>query len=359
MISIKKHMDDKLAVALDHSPADDPDLLPLLLTAYGTAVLAMATSTFEACPSADDDLKQRLRDLSTQLSIDMRPEVLAAIDREIEERLQEWGQRAARYYRERAAEVKDLLLTMAKTAEAVGARDQRYAAQIGLVTAQLRQIATLDDVAEIRASVEKGAAAIKNSIERMTAEGHAAVAELREQVKIYRVKLEDATEQASRDSLTGVRNRASVERLAAERMAVGAQFCVAMLDLDDFKQVNDTHGHVVGDQLLKMFATELRSSCRSTDVVGRWGGDEFILLLDCGLVDARARVERLRKWVCGSYTVRCQDRLLKLRLEASIGLAAHRENESLQDLVARADAAMYEFKSGARISADADVGQPR
>ena len=348
MISIKEHMEGGTAVAAEVGVANDPDILPLLLTAYGTAVLAMGSSAYEACPSLGDELKRRFRDLSAQLSIDMGPEALATIDREIESHLQDWGRRAARYHRERATEVKDLLLTMARTAESVGSRDQRYASQMGLVTARLRQIATLDDVAQIRASVEKGAADLKHSIDRMAAEGQAAVADLRQQVTTYRVKLEDAAEQASRDALTGVRSRAGIERLIEERIAAGAEFCVGMLDIDGFKRVNDTYGHLVGDELLKKFAAELRSVCRLTDVVGRWGGDEFVLLLDCDLPEAVVRIDRLRKWVCGTYTIGAGNHVVKLQADASVGLAAHRENESLQELVARSDAAMYERKASAK-----------
>lgn len=344
-------------MAVDVAVADHPDLLAPLLTTYGTAVLAMGSSACEACPSLGDDLKRRSRDPSAQLSIDRSPEVLATIDGEIEGHVKDWGRRAAQHHRERAAEVKELLLTMARTAESVGSRDQRYASRMGLVTARLRQIATLDDVADIRASVEKGAAELKDSIARMTAEGQEAVADFRQQVKTYRVKLEDAAEQAWRDPLTGVRSRAGVERLIEERIAAGPEFCVAMLDIDGFKQVNDTHRHSVGDELLKKFAAELRSVCRQTDVVGRCGGDEFVLSLDCDLAQAAVRTDRLTKWACGAYTIDAGDHVVKLRADASVGLAAHRENESLQAMIARSDAAMYERKTNAQLANGLDVVQ--
>ena len=59
----------------------------------------------------------------------------------------------------------------------------------------------------------------------------------------------------------------------------GAPFCIAIIDIDKFKRVNDEHGHLAGDELLKKFAAKMRSVCRDTDTIGRWGGDEFILLL--------------------------------------------------------------------------------
>jgi diguanylate cyclase (GGDEF)-like protein len=115
--------------------------------------------------------------------------------------------------------------------------------------------------------------------------------------------------------------------------------------------VNDDHGHVTGDDLLKQFSTELRSACRSTDVIGRWGGDEFILLFDCGLAEAEAQVVRLRKWICGSYTVRGKAGEVKLRVDASIGLAERAAGEAMKELLSRADAAMYEEKASGRTKA--------
>jgi diguanylate cyclase (GGDEF)-like protein len=120
---------------------------------------------------------------------------------------------------------------------------------------------------------------------------------------------------------------------------------VVIVDIDDFKQVNDAHGHLIGDKVLKQFAVELRSACRPTDTIGRWGGDEFILLFDCGLEEAAAKTERLRKWICGDYSVPGKSGTLKLQVDASIGLAAHAPGEGMNEVVGRADAAMYQQKA--------------
>jgi diguanylate cyclase (GGDEF)-like protein len=112
--------------------------------------------------------------------------------------------------------------------------------------------------------------------------------------------------------------------------------------------VNDEHGHMVGDELLKQFAAELKSASRTTDVVGRWGGDEFIILLNCSLAEARTQVERLRDWICGDYTVEAKSSQVKLKVLASIGLAERKRNETMKELLARADAEMYQQKSVSR-----------
>jgi diguanylate cyclase (GGDEF)-like protein len=129
------------------------------------------------------------------------------------------------------------------------------------------------------------------------------------------------------------------------RIVTATRFCVAMVDIDDFKVVNDQHGHLMGDELLKQFAAELRSTCRPADVIGRWGGDEFIVLFDCALDEAGVLKERILKWACGSYSIGASSGSIKLNIDASIGLAEHQPGEPMKDLLARADAEMYAHKA--------------
>jgi diguanylate cyclase (GGDEF)-like protein len=264
--------------------------------------------------------------------------------------LGQWGADAAAHYRKRADDAREMLLVMARTAESVGERDQRCARQFHEVTEQLKTIADLNDLTKIRVSLKKSASELKASIDRMTAEGEAAVTELRVQVSTYQAQLEQAEQVANRDSLTHLQSRLSVEREGERRIQSGARFCAAILDIDGFKRVNDEHGHLVGDELLKQFADELRRTCRNSDVIGRWGGDEFILLLDCGLAEAQARIERTREWFCGNYTIAGSRGTLNLRVDVSIGVAEVRPGEALKQLLDRADADMYQNKAGARSS---------
>ena len=105
-----------------------------------------------------------------------------------------------------------------------------------------------------------------------------------------------------------------------------------------------------GDDLLQQFAHELQSNSRATDIVGRWGGDEFIIVLDCGLSEASNQTSRLSKWVCGDYKVQGKSGLRRLKVEASIGLAEHKPDETMKNLLARADAAMYEQKAASKLN---------
>ncbi len=150
---------------------------------------------------------------------------------------------------------------------------------------------------------------------------------------------------AYHDPLTGLANRrlflAEVERALTRTRPEGATCAVLYLDLDGFKGVNDSHGHAVGDQLLRATAERLSRAVRSTDVVGRLGGDEFAILLDH--VTA-ASTHRIAEQVSSHLRQPLLVAGIELRVAASVGVALAGDCSTPDDLVGRADAAMYARK---------------
>jgi diguanylate cyclase (GGDEF)-like protein len=348
MISIKHYLEQSQTDPNGHCEPETETLLPLTVAAYCSGLAEMGNCGQDVCPSLGEELKQGLARLREKLCAELSRERVEETESGVRAQLQGWGRRAATHYRQQTSEVKEILLLMARTAESVGERDQRCAQQITEVTTRLKGIANLEDLTEIRESIKKSASDLKISIDRMTAEGRAAIDQLRAEVSNYQARLEEAEETASRDALTGLRSRPWVEGQIEQSVHLGAPFCVAIIDINEFKRVNDEHGHLVGDELLKLFAAKMRSVCRSTDTIGRWGGDEFILLLHCGISEAKAQIDRLREWVCGNYTVQGSSTPKKLRVAASIGLAERLSGETMKGLVDRADSGMYREKMALR-----------
>ena len=157
--------------------------------------------------------------------------------------------------------------------------------------------------------------------------------------------------QANQDALTGLPNRRhTAERLAGhlhEAAASSQPLTVALLDFDHFKQINDRYGHACGDFVLREFARLSRTVLRADDTLGRWGGEEFLLILpNCRLDDAYRGVERLRKLV---VDMRLPGAPSDVRVSMSAGLATKISARiSPEELVASADAALYDAKSGGR-----------
>lgn len=155
---------------------------------------------------------------------------------------------------------------------------------------------------------------------------------------------------ANYDDLTGALNRRSMLRLIAEEMdraeRTGQQFSVALFDLDRFKSINDTLGHLAGDRALKQFAATMHEHQRNTDRFGRYGGEEFLLLLpDTPSAEAAKAVERLRERLS---EVAWQDVWPGLSVTFSAGLATHRPGETAEQLLARADQGLYGAKDAGR-----------
>src|SRR5208282_543018 len=164
----------------------------------------------------------------------------------------------------------------------------------------------------------------------------------RTEIAIYETRLKSAEHLALKDELTGLANRRSVEERIQWNITHSQEFCVVLVDLNRFKEVNDQHGHLAGDDLLKQFGMELQLNSRSGDMVARWGGDEFLIVLACNAQDAKAHIQRMQEWVFGKYTIRGGGKgSIVTQVDAAIGLADWHAGETMDQLIAQADAAMY------------------
>jgi diguanylate cyclase (GGDEF)-like protein len=156
---------------------------------------------------------------------------------------------------------------------------------------------------------------------------------------------------ANQDSLTGLPNRRHTYELgkAALLTAAGTQIplTVALIDLDHFKSINDRFGHAAGDKVLQEFARACRESIRDSDVLGRWGGEEFLIVMPGATLDvAMIALERLREL---SLRIQLPSMSEGLQVGLSAGIAGYEANvKSLDELIARADAALYKAKHEGR-----------
>jgi diguanylate cyclase (GGDEF)-like protein len=164
----------------------------------------------------------------------------------------------------------------------------------------------------------------------------------------YRMQL---VKLASQDALTGLPNRRRTQELALAALELtkttGKPLTLALIDMDHFKDINDRCGHAAGDHVLQEFARAGREALRETDILGRWGGEEFLLLMPETPVElAVASLERLRTLVFG---IRLPPTGSDLQVSLSAGLASFDSTvKSFEDLVARADAALYRAKHDGR-----------
>lgn len=177
------------------------------------------------------------------------------------------------------------------------------------------------------------------------------IARISDRYQMMMRDLNEALKDAStRDALTGIGNRRMLmERLRAdvaraERM--GRPLTIVLADIDRFKAVNDAYGHEAGDKVLIEIAHAIVSGVRDYDVAGRWGGEEFMVIMpEIGAADGALVVERMRGAIAALQT-NVGER--ELQLSASFGIAERRAGESISDTIRRADSALFEAKSAGR-----------
>jgi diguanylate cyclase (GGDEF)-like protein len=169
---------------------------------------------------------------------------------------------------------------------------------------------------------------------------------LRQLLRATRHQLQHYEEKSVRDELTGLYNRRQLQseldqaKLQADTLSV--PFTICLIDIDHFKEINDNNGHLAGDTILKEFSKTARDSIRDTDILGRYGGDEFMQILpDTDIKGAVMHAERLRVY---AHFLDFQKVLAQKNISLSIGVAQYRNGEKITDLIQRADAALYQAK---------------
>lgn len=205
---------------------------------------------------------------------------------------------------------------------------------------QLSQI--LDDVMRETKLIQANALRSRNDL--LQARRQAETAE--EKIRQLESELEQIGEKVREDHLTCTLNRRGMdeafEREASRADRSGLPFSLALLDIDNFKQLNDTHGHQAGDDALVHLVQVVKESLRPSDIVARFGGEEFVVLLpDTGLDEAVSVMARLQRDLTKTFFLHQNQRLL---ITFSAGVALRAQGEQQDGVIARADAALYQAK---------------
>jgi diguanylate cyclase (GGDEF)-like protein len=335
-------------ISLKQSMAQNAEqLLHTALGSYRATVEAVGEVASQADPASGEVLQQTLQQLSSGLAESTSTQRIAETQQIIDRELKAWGQTASERFRDKSNGMHDVLLIAGTAAQQTSERANHNAKRFTELTERLNATSRLNDLAVIRHTLNQHTADLKSYVTQMVKDSDGAIAQLRAQIASYESRLEEMEHLATHDSLTGLLNRRKVERAIETRIRAAQVFCVISLDLNGFKKLNDTYGHAAGDDLLRQFGTELKTVFRSHDVIGRVGGDEFIVLVDGDLAVAAARRERIQRWVNGRYAVKGTADAPKVNVSAAAGVAQWKPGETMQDILGRADAAMYADKAAA------------
>jgi diguanylate cyclase (GGDEF)-like protein len=158
-------------------------------------------------------------------------------------------------------------------------------------------------------------------------------------------QLKDAEILAHTDVLTGLGNRRKAEAAIQQAIAATRPFSLLVFDMNGFKTINDCYGHTQGDQLLKAVAQRMRNAVRDTDVVCRWGGDEFVVIIrDSSIADAEARARQIQTHAFGEFLLNRGSEGIRVRVGAGVGAAEYNTGETAAEFFERADQLLLKEK---------------
>ena len=322
------------------SGVDAGAILPAVLDAYCAAISDITDALEAIYPEVAETYREQLIDLRKRLASGADAQTVAESRTTLHNVLTAFAIRAHRYSEALTDRLNQALAAVASNEDSRSLRSVRYVSHL------------IDFVDQMEAAVRsmnqerlvQQAAELRDFAESIELDSRDDYRQLREKLDQFRHRLVEAELLASRDPLTGVANRRELDRQLSSRIQGGNRFCVLLFDLNQFKAINDECGHLYGDEVLRQVGARLAGQVRSRDLVCRWGGDEFVVLLDCGLDDALARSRQIVQWLNGAYRLHVEGREQRINIGVSAGVAEYLPGETPEEMFERVDASLYAQK---------------
>jgi diguanylate cyclase len=252
--------------------------------------------------------------------------------------------------RDRARDaLKSLINQMLSELDELGSQTGRFHESVGRYADVIEQADSLESLAGVVREMVEESRTVQSLVAQTQAklqEEHSKASGLSERVTVLESELRRLSEEVSTDQLTQIANRRGLlQAFEAERSRIertGTTLCIGLLDIDNFKRLNDELGHAAGDEALRSLASVVSRTLRPTDVTARYGGEEFVVLLpDTPAEEGQVILTRLQRSLSGGLFMHEQKQIF---VTFSAGVTTYRPGERIEDALERADQALYEAK---------------
>jgi diguanylate cyclase (GGDEF)-like protein len=322
-----------------------PEKLPQLesdaaLDCYLASILDIAETVASLCGEIGASCHDQLVRLRSRVAYHANLQTLEESRNALHSELIDFSEKARQYNNVLAEDVAKALALLSQNESAVAVRNEKYIERLARFVEQMEQVAQSGD----RALAAGQAVELRGFVESMEQEGRDANAHLQAKLAEFQDKLREVEFLASIDPLTGISNRREFNRQLEARVAANREFCVLLFDLNTFQRVNYDHGHLCGDEILKQLGNRLSTHVRPRDFVCRWGGDEFVVIIECQLPIAQSRAEEIAALLSGVYKVVLESKEINVNIGVSVGVVERMPSETVEQIFHRADEAMYAQK---------------
>lgn len=265
--------------------------------------------------------------------------------------------REKKYLTNKEGEFKKIIQILSQGISTLNSENETFNHRIQLGSEKLEKITQLNDLRKMKLELAAEVSQMKATIERKKEQDTKQMKVLSSEVEYLKDELKKTKSASMADGLTGAYNRlafdAHILGLISNKMA---SFSLMLLDIDDFKQINDTHGHQVGDRVIMALVQKCKQSIRSEDFLARYGGEEFVLILPgASLKQSLKRANLLCKEIAETqYALGDVKQGGTLSFKVSIGVSKRRAQDTVESVIERADQALYAAKRAGKNQALAE-----
>jgi diguanylate cyclase (GGDEF)-like protein len=310
------------------------------LACYRSAIQAVRDHALRACPPLAESHSPALLELEAALETEAGRCALAASLTSLRQQLSRFGDEAFHDFQGREDDLRQLLDLLGIATRSFVSHRSESAKEVLQFTGRIEHIANGSDLGEIRRQLRAQVKDMRQVIETMAQKESTLIEHLESELEATRRRLEATEGLVCLDGLTGLSNRRNLERQIAARIRRRRLFSLIVLDINNFRTINERFGQEAGDMLLREFAARLANNIRVTDIACRWKGGQFVALLDCAVPDAMARSRQIHAQMCATYSISVERQEILIDVGVSMALAENRINEAPEDLIARIEACL-------------------
>jgi diguanylate cyclase len=255
-----------------------------------------------------------------------------------------------KYIADRENELRDIIELLTKAMANLDIENRDFYHRVYDQSEKMEKITRLDDIKKIRIALAHEVNQMRDIVDQKKQQNRRQVQLLAGQVDSLRQELEKTRAKSMTDGLTGIYNREAFDDTLADLIhrsrVTNTTYSLLMLDLDDFKQINDTFGHIIGDRVLMAFTQKCRASIRGDDYIARYGGEEFAIILPgANLKNAIKKGRQICDVIASAkYAIDSHSEKDTLSITVSIGITEFQNNDTPESVIGRADKALYKAK---------------
>lgn len=314
-------------------------------------LLFLKTSALDIKEIETNTFKAELEDLALRIASPERPKRIELHFEHRKNKLLDFIERQKSYITDREKELRDIIDLLTKAMANFNVGNHEFYQRVYDQSEKIDQITRLDDIKKIKSALKLEVDQMRQIVDFKKDQDTRQVKQLASQVDTLQQELQKARTKSMTDGLTSVYNREAFDNTLEEcierSLVMKTSFALLMLDLDDFKAINDVHGHLIGDRVLMAFAKKCRDTVRGDDIIARYGGEEFaIILAGANLRNAIAKARQICAAIAAARyaTDSGNSKEDYLSVTVSIGVSVFKKGDTAESLIARTDKALYKAK---------------